>query len=52
MLLSIIYIYYRTGTTDYETLLTYNFTFNEQRFIWLAFFASFASKVPMLPVHI
>jgi proton-translocating NADH-quinone oxidoreductase chain M len=52
MLLSILYVYFRVGTTDYETLLTYNFTFNEQRFIWLAFFASFASKVPMLPVHI
>lgn len=33
MLLSILYIYFRVGTTDYETLLTYNFTFNEQRFI-------------------
>lgn len=52
MLLSILYVYFRVGTTDYETLLTYNFSFNEQCFIWLAFFASFASKVPMLPVHI
>ena len=52
MLLSILYVYFRVGTTDYETLLAFNFTFNEQRFIWLAFFASFASKVPMLPVHI
>lgn len=52
MLLSILYIYFRVGTTDYETLISFNFTFNEQRLIWLAFFASFASKVPMLPVHI
>jgi proton-translocating NADH-quinone oxidoreductase chain M len=52
MLLSILYVYFRVGTTDYETLLAFQFTFNEQRFIWLAFFASFASKVPMLPVHI
>ena len=52
MLLSILYIYFRVGTTDYETLLAFNFSFNEQRLIWLAFFASFASKVPMLPVHI
>ena len=52
MLLSILYIYFRVGTTDYETLLSFNFTFYEQRIIWLAFFASFASKVPMLPVHI
>jgi len=52
MLISILFIYFKTGTTDYETLLTVNFTTIEQRFIWLAFFASFASKIPMLPVHI
>ena len=52
MLLSILYIYFQVGTTDYEMLLLYPFTFVEQRFIWLAFFASFASKIPMLPVHI
>jgi proton-translocating NADH-quinone oxidoreductase chain M len=52
MLLSILYIYFTVGTTDYEILLTHNFTTIEQRFIWLAFFASFASKIPMLPVHI
>jgi len=52
MLLSILYIYFQVGTTDYEMLLVYPFTFVEQRFIWLAFFASFASKIPMLPVHI
>ena len=52
MLLSILYICFRVGTTDYETLLAFNFSFYEQRIIWLAFFASFASKVPMLPVHI
>jgi len=33
MLLSILYIYFRVGTTDYEMLLVYNFTFVEQRFI-------------------
>jgi len=52
MLLAILYIFFTKGTTDYEVLLTLNFTFKEQCFIWLAFFASFASKVPMLPVHI
>jgi len=52
MLLSILYIYFTVGTTDYETLLAYSFSSNEQKFIWLAFFASFASKIPMLPVHI
>lgn len=52
MLLAIIYIYYQAGTTDYETLLTINLTFDEQKLLWLAFFASFATKVPMIPVHI
>jgi len=52
MLLSILYIYFRTGSTDYETLLAFEFSLVEQKLIWLAFFASFASKVPMLPVHI
>ena len=52
MLLSILYIYFVVGSTDYETLLAFDFSFYEQRFIWLAFFASFASKVPMIPVHI
>lgn len=52
MLLAILYIYFTQGTTDYEILLTSSFSFTEQCFLWLAFFASFASKVPMLPVHI
>jgi proton-translocating NADH-quinone oxidoreductase chain M len=52
MLLAILYIFSSRGCTDYEVLLTSSFTFKEQCFIWLAFFASFASKVPMLPVHI
>jgi len=52
MLLAILYIYFTQGTTDYEMLLISSFSFKEQCYIWLAFFASFASKVPMLPVHI
>ena len=52
MLIAILYIYFTVGTTDYEILLTHSFTLQEQCFIWLAFFASFASKIPMLPVHI
>ena len=52
MLLSILYIYYRVGTTDYEILLTFSFTTLEQKLLWLAFFASFATKVPMVPVHL
>ena len=52
MLLAILYIYFTVGSTDYETLLAFNFSAREEKLIWLAFFASFASKVPMLPVHI
>lgn len=52
MLLGILYIYSLLGTTDYETLLTFSFSSVEQKILWLAFFASFATKVPMLPMHI
>jgi len=52
MLLGIFYIFYVVGTTDYETLIAFSFTEQEQKFLWLMFFASFATKVPMLPMHI
>ena len=52
MLLSILYIYYQVWTTDYEVLLTFIFSPLEQKIIWLAFFMSFATKVPMVPVHL
>jgi proton-translocating NADH-quinone oxidoreductase chain M len=52
MLLSILYVYYQIGTTDYEVLITFSFSQIEQKLLWLTFFFSFASKVPMLPVHL
>lgn len=52
MLLSILYIYYQTGSTDYEVLLTFMFSKIEQKFLWFSFFGSFATKVPMIPVHL
>jgi NADH-quinone oxidoreductase subunit M len=52
LIVSIIYIYYAAGTFNYEYLLNYNFSFKEQILLWLAFFISFASKVPMFPFHI
>ena len=52
MLLGILYIYSLIGTTDYETLLTFSLSPTEQKVLWLVFFASFATKVPMLPMHI
>jgi NADH-quinone oxidoreductase subunit M len=51
MLLAILAVYFQTGTTDVEVALTHNFPAGLQKWLWLAFFASFAVKVPMWPVH-
>lgn len=51
MLLGIIAIYLTAGTTDVVELFKYNFPVDMQFWLWLAFFASFAVKVPMWPVH-
>ena len=51
MLLAILAVYFQTGTTDIEVALTHNFPAGLQKWLWLAFFASFAVKVPMWPVH-
>lgn len=52
MLLAILLIYFQAGTTDLEILYTTSFSETRQLILWLAFFASFAVKVPMVPVHI
>jgi len=51
MLLAIIAIYMDTGTTDIVYLLDYDLDHSLQYIFWLAFFASFAVKIPMWPVH-
>jgi NADH-quinone oxidoreductase subunit M len=51
MLLAIMAMFWQAGTTDIPTLLTHNFPANMQTWLWLAFFASFAVKMPMWPVH-
>ena len=52
MLLAIIAIYWQVGTTDLPTAVEkLNLPFTWQCWLWLAFFASFAVKVPMWPVH-
>jgi len=51
MLLAILAIYFTAGTTDIPTLLQFRFDPSLQIWLWLAFFASFAVKVPMWPVH-
>ena len=52
MLFAILYIYIKVGTLNFESLNSFNFSFEEQIFLWLAFFFSFASKIPMFPFHI
>lgn len=53
MLAGILYIYWIVGSTDYQIIVaSAHFTSFEQRLLWLSFFLSFATKVPMLPVHI
>jgi NADH-quinone oxidoreductase subunit M len=51
MLLAIIAMYFNAGTTDIVVLLNTNLPESFQIWLWLAFFASFAVKVPMWPVH-
>ncbi len=51
MLLAILVMVVQSGTADIPTLLKHNFPVGLQPWLWLAFFASFAVKVPMWPVH-
>ncbi|MDH3665314.1 MAG: NADH-quinone oxidoreductase subunit M [Paracoccaceae bacterium] len=63
MLVAMIYMYFDAGTTDITQLLNHQFSFEgfevlgwhivggAQTLMWLAFFASFAVKMPMWPVH-
>jgi NADH-quinone oxidoreductase subunit M len=51
MLLAIIAMYDQAGTTDIVALLRHGFPLTLQKWAWLAFFASFAVKMPMWPVH-
>lgn len=51
MLVAIFYMYVETGTTDIPLLMQHNFGLEVQNWLWLAFFASFAVKMPMWPVH-
>lgn len=51
MLLAMLYIVSTAGTSDIPTLMTYDFAHTAQMWLWFAFFASFAVKMPMWPVH-
>jgi NADH-quinone oxidoreductase subunit M len=51
MLVAMMWMVNEAGTTDIPTLLNYDFDPSAQTWLWLAFFASFAVKMPMWPVH-
>ncbi len=51
MLIAVIALYLQAGTSDIPTLLGTAIPAGLQNWLWLAFFASFAVKVPMWPVH-
>ena len=51
MLVAIIFLYQEFGTTDIPTILNLNLPFYIQIWLWLAFFSSFAVKIPMWPFH-
>src|SRR5579872_798855 len=51
MLLAIMAMYWDAGTNDIVTLLHHGFPLGLQKWAWFAFFASFAVKMPMWPVH-
>ena len=49
---NLIYLYSKTGTTDYELLLQIALTEEDQCFLWITFFLAFAAKIPLFPLHI
>lgn len=51
MLIAIMAMYWQAGTMDIVELHKFNFPASMQTWLWLAFFASFAVKMPMWPVH-
>ncbi|KCZ50647.1 NADH-quinone oxidoreductase subunit M [Hyphomonas pacifica] len=51
MLVAVVYMYQAAGSSDFEVLENYQFARNAQTWLWLAFMASFAVKLPMWPVH-
>ena len=51
MLIAMIYMVATSGTTSIPQLMAYDFPPEVQQWLWLAFLASFAVKLPMWPVH-
>ena len=52
LLMAILLIYYQAGSTDVQVLYLTPLSKKRELLLWCAFFASFAVKIPMLPVHL
>ncbi len=51
MLIAMLYMVGTAHTTSIPALMAYDFPVDAQKWLWLAFLASFAVKLPMWPVH-
>lgn len=52
MLLAILYLYTKVGSTNYDVILAHSLSLEEQTWLWLAFFLSLATKMPLFPFHV
>jgi proton-translocating NADH-quinone oxidoreductase chain M len=52
MFVAILFIMQELGSTNYEVLVASTLHKDEQICIWITFFLAFASKVPMIPLHL
>lgn len=52
MLLAIMVIYTNYGSTDFQLIALKEISLDSQKWLWLAFFISFAFKTPLFPFHI
>ncbi len=51
MLIAMLWMVNEAGTTDIPSLMVHDFPLQAQIWLWFAFLASFAVKMPMWPVH-
>ncbi len=52
LLLAILLLYFQAGSTDIQVLYCTPLSKDRELLLWCAFFASFAVKIPMVPVHL
>lgn len=49
---NLLYLFAKTGTTNYALLIDLALPIEDQRFLWITFFLAFAAKIPLFPLHI